>query len=140
MALLPVRAALVPITTLFEKNAQPMNVYDKISGVAGEVCNSVFRFANINVTVTETSTMGECLWVNDHTNCSGIFGELMNKETDLSLSMLNFKDYEDRDLSTNILFGPQVSEPDQVFMATAQFPGRTTKLNPVEILKQVPDI
>lgn len=140
MALLPVRAALVPITTLFEKNGQPMNIYDKISGVAGEVCNSMFRFANINVTVTESSTMGKCLWVDGHTNCSGIFAELINQETDLSLSMLYFKDYEDRDLSTNILYGPQVREPNQVFMATAQFPGRTAILKPIQILKQVPEI
>ena len=138
MNLLEVRATFVPVPPYLDINTNPVDIFDKLT-TNGYVWNTLLRAAKLNATVTRSEKVGECRWINNNCNCTGIFGQLFEGSIDFSLISLTHEHYDDKNLFTQLSIGAQVPlEQDHVFMSTAQEDERETDVSPFNICLQFP--
>ena len=138
MKLLDVKTSFVPFPPYLDINQEPVDVFDKLTS-GGYFYNHILRIARLNATVSRSEKMGECLWIDNRLNCSGIFGELVDNQIDFSFYAQQYEDYDDRDLFTQLRMSSQIiSQSERVFMATAQEHERTAKLTAFNFFEQFP--
>ena len=143
MEILPAKVGFVPMPPFIVKNVNPKNVFDKIftadekSNLLG---NELFRFARLNVTVFEEDKLGQCSWINNQSNCTGIMSMMVTGEVDFATFDVEYEDYENKELFPSLRLGPMINENEHVFMARGHVPETDRKVNPYNIFQQFPPL
>lgn len=138
MDLLDVRTTFVPIQPFIDLNPDPVDIYDKLT-TPGHVYNSLLRTGRLNATVTRSDKIGECRWIDNQSNCTGIFKKMSENSVDFCLYPMAYEEYEDKNLfSPLIVSAHMTAELDRVFLSTAQVPEKIADVSPSNVFMQFP--
>ena len=138
MELLEVKTSFVPFPPYLDINDSPVDVFDKLTW-SGHFYNHLLKIARLNATVSRSAKMGECLWINNNLNCSGLLKELVDETIDFSLYSQPFNSYDDKDLFSQLKISQMTSEVNHVFMSTAQEPSKINEdVSPFNIFSRFP--
>ena len=141
MKILPARVGFISAPPFIVKNMNPTNVFDKISSIderSNLFSNELFRLARLNVTLVEGEELGQCRWINNQSNCTGIMSMMATGEIDFSILDAQYEDYENKELFPNFRLGPMTAVKEHVFMARGHVPETNLKVNPYNIFQQFP--
>jgi len=139
--ILPYKTAIILIKPFFDLQDKPKDIYDKlIPDQSGReyIANFLLRYSRLNATIVEADTIGQCLWINNNYNCTGIMKMVMENEVEGSLLYTPLDAYQSGDLLPKLTFGSFVTDFRRVFMSTPQVEARNATLNPFNITNSIP--
>ena len=134
--ILDMKAAFMPMFPFWELVKKPRDIYDVYTTTVGDVYNTLLRFARVNQTTMFSSMAGQCVWINNTSVCTGIYGQLMSNEVDFSSVPLDFTDsYDHGDLFSPLYIPSVVSPVEFVFISTPQTLATRAVVNPAKFLE-----
>ena len=139
--IIPFRTVFIPVPPYFVLKDKPTSYYDKFKHYTnGEELwfNDFFKGGRLNATISEASSLGECLWTNNTHVCSGIMNMIMNNQVDAAFIRSPLDSYQDGNLFPTLNFGSFDYGYQRVFLSTPQVEARHASVNPYDITHSIP--